>query len=178
VREWDETDISAAKPPPQKQTWVPRSHEDEVGASGVEPAPQEGPQEASCVRAYKTRTGLTSEGHSRSRRLSLASEIQKVVRSGRRHRTKTLHISWLPNGLKHARLAVVVPRFGNTAVARNKLRRQLREIVRRRLLPSLMPIDLVISSRAAAYRAQFRELAAELEQWLSSFRESHAGHNA
>jgi len=149
-----------------------------VGASSVEPAPQEGPQEASCVRAYKTRTGLTSEGYSRSRRLALASDIQKVVRSGRRHRTKTLHISWLPNGLKHPRLGVVVPRFGNTAVERNKLRRRLREIARRSLLPSLSPIDLVINSRAAAYRSPFEELAAELERWLAFFTESHAGHNA
>jgi len=130
------------------------------------------------VRAYKTRTGLTSEDYSRSRRLALASDIQKVVRSGRRHRTKTLHISWLPNGLNFPRLGVVVPRFNNSAVARNKLRRQLREIARRRLLPTLSPIDLVISSRAAAYRCPFETLAAELEQWLDSFRESHAGHSA
>lgn len=146
-----------------------------MGASCVEPAPQEGPQEARCVRAYQARARLTSEGYSRSRRLALTSEIQKVVRSGRRHRTKTIHISWLPNGLNHARLAVIVPRFGNTAVARNRLRRQLREITRRRLAPSLTPIDLVIRPRASAYRCTFTELAAELEQWLSSFKESHTG---
>ena len=178
MRDEDETDVSAAKPPPQEQTWVPRSHEDEMGASCVEPTAQEGPQEAGCVRAYEARTGLTSEGCSRSRRLALASDIQKVVRSGRRHRSTTLNISWLPNGLKHPRLGVVVPRFGNSAVARNKLRRRLREITRRRLLPSLGPIDLVINSRAAAYRATFRDLAAELECWLSSFTESHTGRNA
>jgi len=130
------------------------------------------------VRADQTRERLTSEGYSRSRRLALASEIQKVVRNGRRHRTKTLHISWLPNGLEHPRLGVVVPLFGNTAVARNRLRRQLREVARRRLMPLLMPIDLVIKPRASAYRTTFTELAAELEQWLSSFTESHAGHSA
>ncbi len=144
-----------------------------MGASCVEPTPQEGPQEAFCVRAYKARARLTSEGHSRSRRLALASEIQKVVQSGRRHRTKTLQISWLPNELKHPRLGVVVPRFGNSAVARNKLRRRLREIARRRLLPSLTPIDLVIKPRASAYRAAFTELADGLEHWLSSSEESH-----
>jgi ribonuclease P protein component len=130
------------------------------------------------VRAYQARERLTSEGCPRSRRLTLASEIQKVVRSGSRHRSKTLHISWLPNGLKHPRLGVVVPRFSNTAVARNRLRRRLRELSRRCLMPSLRPIDLVIKPRTNAYLATFTELAVELEQWLSSFTESHAGHSA
>jgi ribonuclease P protein component len=84
----------------------------------------------------------------------------------------------LPNGLKHPRLGVVVPRFGNTAVCRNRLRRRLRELVRRRLLPSLRAIDLVIKPSKNAYLATFNELAVELEQWLSVSKESHAGHNA
>ena len=130
------------------------------------------------MRAYQARERLTPEGCPRSRRLALASEIQKVVRSGSRHRSKTLQISWLPNGLNHPRLGVVVPRFGNSAVARNKLRRRLRELSRRRLMPMLTPIDLVVKPRNTAYRATFPELAVELEQWLSSFTESHAGHNA
>lgn len=89
-----------------------------------------------------------------------------------------LHISWLPNGLTHPRLGVVVPRFGNTAVARNKLRRRLKELSRRRLMPLLAPIDLIIKPRTGAYRASFTDLAIELEQWLSSFAESHTGHSA
>jgi len=45
-------------------------------------------------------------------------------------------------------------------------------------MPMLTPIDLVVKPRNTAYRATFPELAVELEQWLSSFTESHAGHNA
>jgi ribonuclease P protein component len=51
-------------------------------------------------------------------------------------------------------------------VARNRLRRRLRELVRRRLLPGLASMDLVIRARAGAYRAEFRDLAADLERWL------------
>jgi len=148
-----------------------------MGASCVEPAPQKGPQEAFSVRAHQARARLTSEVCPRSRRLALASELQKVVRSGSRHRTRTLQIAWLPNGLKHPRLGVVVARFGNTAVARNKLRRRLREIARRRLVPFILPIDLVIRATAGAYRATFAELAAELDLWLAHYKESHAGQN-
>jgi ribonuclease P protein component len=65
-------------------------------------------------------------------------------------------------------LGLIVPRHGATAVARNQLRRRLREIARRSLLPRLPTIDLVVRSRAEAYRAGRRELQADLEQWQCS----------
>jgi len=63
---------------------------------------------------------------------------------------------------------VIVPRHGCTAVARNRLRRQLREIARRRILPSLSALDLVVRSRPSAYAAEFDLLAADLDAWLRS----------
>jgi ribonuclease P protein component len=50
-------------------------------------------------------------------------------------------------------------------VARNRLRRRLREHARRRLLPSLPAIDLVIRSRAVAYLAPRAALYGDLDQW-------------
>jgi ribonuclease P protein component len=90
------------------------------------------------------------------------------MRVGRRRRTPRLDITWYPNDTGHPRLGVVVARFGGTAVRRNLLRRQLREIARRRILPRLAAVDVVIKSRAAAYDAQVDTLGRDLEQWLSS----------
>ena len=61
-----------------------------------------------------------------------------------------------------------MPRHGRSVVERNRLRRRLREFARRRLLPRLDPIDLVIRSHEAAYRSDFPELAADLDQWALS----------
>ncbi len=91
-----------------------------------------------------------------------------VMRTGRRRRTPRLDISWRENEVGHPRLAVVVPRHGQTAVRRNRLRRQLRDIARRRVLPALAPLDLVIRSRASAYGSDFHELARDLEQWAQT----------
>jgi ribonuclease P protein component len=88
-----------------------------------------------------------------------------VSRHGARRRTSRLDIAWLPNSLGHPRLGIVVPRYDRTVVARNRLRRRLREHARRILLPALPPIDLVIRSRAPAYGAAARELCADLDQW-------------
>ena len=90
------------------------------------------------------------------------------MRSGRRRRIHNLDISWRSNELDHPRLGLVVPRYGETVVTRNKLRRQLREIARRRILPQLQPMDLVVRPRAQAYNSNFTQLAADFERWLRS----------
>lgn len=47
-------------------------------------------------------------------------------------------------------------------MARNRLRRRVREIVRRELLRILPAVDLVVRTKPAAYEARFAELRAEL----------------
>jgi len=64
--------------------------------------------------------------------------------------------------LGHARLGLIVPLHQSTAVARNRLRRRLREILRRDVLHTLPAVDLVIRARRSAYTASFAALRAEL----------------
>lgn len=66
----------------------------------------------------------------------------------------------------------MVPRYRQTAVARNRVKRRLRELARLRLLPALAaragaggaPADVVIRAVPAAYAASFAQLAADLER--------------
>lgn len=64
----------------------------------------------------------------------------------------------------------MVPRHGHSAVARNRLKRRLREIARQRLLPGLddagLARDILIRAHARAYDAAYEELLQELERWL------------
>ena len=57
-----------------------------------------------------------------------------------------------------------MPKYNRSAVARNHLKRQLREIVRIEMLPSLLIADVVIKARPNAYGAQFSILADELKE--------------
>jgi len=77
-------------------------------------------------------------------------------------RTPHLDLAWHPSPLGHPRTAIVVPRFQFTAVARNRLRRRLREILRRYPVASLPAVDLVVRAKRAAYAAPFAQLHAEL----------------
>jgi ribonuclease P protein component len=63
---------------------------------------------------------------------------------------------------------MVVPKYGKTAVARNRLRRRIREIVRRRVLGGVGPVDLVVKARTEAYASGFDDLAADLVSWARS----------
>jgi len=59
-------------------------------------------------------------------------------------------------------MAIVVPRFQFTAVARNRLRRRLKEILRRYPVASLPVVDLVVRAKRTAYTAPFARLHTEL----------------
>ncbi len=86
-----------------------------------------------------------------------------------------MDIFWRPSGSGHPRLGLVVPRHGGTAVERNQLRRRIREIARRRILPEIGAIDLVVRPNASAYRAAFLDLATDLEEWLRSLTDPRNG---
>ncbi len=65
----------------------------------------------------------------------------------------------------------MVPRLGETAVSRNRLRRRLREVWRRELQQHLPGIDVVIRTRKESYRASFAGLRADLLTWREGMRE-------
>jgi ribonuclease P protein component len=63
-----------------------------------------------------------------------------------------------------------VPKHGNTGVRRNRLKRRLRELLRREILPELPAgenaVDVVVRTRREAYGAAFPQLREELSRWL------------
>jgi len=105
------------------------------------------------------------EGHAKARRLRRAEELGHATRSGTRRRLGFLDVSWLDNSAGHPRLGLIVPKFRASAVARNRLRRRLREIWRREIGPELPAWDVVIRARPAAYTATFAAIRAALHGW-------------
>ena len=85
-----------------------------------------------------------------------------MVREGKRVRTEHLDLRAAASPLHHPRVGFIVPKHKQTSVARNRLKRRLREIVRRRLLPTLPPIDLVVRARPEAYGATYDALETDL----------------
>jgi ribonuclease P protein component len=73
--------------------------------------------------------------------------------------------------LAYLRVGVIVPRLGQTAVRRNKLKRQLRELARLELVPMLAHLDVVLRAGPVTYRRTFDELRVEVREVLEWLRE-------
>lgn len=133
-----------------------------MGPRDTRAAPQEGAEAPHGPAPVQASERLTRERYSARVRLPRGADLTQCWESGRRVRMRRLDVAWRPNSQGHARTGIVVPRFGETAVARNRLRRRVREIVRRELLRILPAVDLVVRTKPAAYEARFAELRAEL----------------
>ena len=66
------------------------------------------------------------------------------------------------------RVAIVVPKWGHTAVSRNKLKRRLRELARDHLLARETSRDVVLRARREAYDASFTDLRDDIAKLSSS----------
>jgi ribonuclease P protein component len=84
---------------------------------------------------------------------------------GRRRRLAHIDVLWIDNEAGHPRMGIIVPRFQSTAVARNLLRRRLKEAWRRGVQDGLPAFDVVVRARREAYQAGFADLREELAGW-------------
>jgi ribonuclease P protein component len=71
----------------------------------------------------------------------------------------------MDNPTGQPRMGLIVPKFQSSAVARNRLRRRLREIWRQDIQRQQPAWDLVIRARREAYAAGFDTLRAQLRGW-------------
>jgi ribonuclease P protein component len=105
----------------------------------------------------------------RERRITRGSEIRELFKRGKRSRTRHLDVLDSDSPASFARVGVVVPRYGHTAVRRNLLKRRLREALRQELVPRLdgagAAWDVLVRARREAYDAGYGELATQLRRW-------------
>ena len=76
-----------------------------------------------------------------------------------------LDVRILASPLGLPRIGIVVPRHQHSAVDRNRLKRQLRELARTELLPSLRArpaLDVALRARREAYSSTFERLRADV----------------
>ena len=98
------------------------------------------------------------------RRLKVSREFERVRKEGRAVRGGLLILSVLPvDGEKRFRVGLITSRRVGEAVARNRVRRRLREIVRRNQQALKGGIWLVVIARRSAAQTDSAALEAE---WL------------
>jgi ribonuclease P protein component len=169
-KERNGSNLSSAKSSADQQAGISRAYENGMGSCRSVTPPQEGsqaPHGPAALEASGPRGPLTGERIPRAARLTRGADLKACWDEGRRRHLPHLELAWRKNDTGHARMGVIVPRFHHTAVARNRLRRRIREIMRRGPLATLPAVDLLVRARRSAYGASFDALEAELTENVS-----------
>lgn len=95
-------------------------------------------------------------------RLVKRAEFEAVYRGGRRQSSATFLIFLRPSGSEKTRFGMSVKKALGNAVARNRIRRRVREILRLHREEILPGWDVVIHPNRAAGTLKFAKLEAEL----------------
>jgi ribonuclease P protein component len=160
------TNIPSAQQEADQQTRFPRPYGRSLGPGSAFPPPEEGAAAPDHLPPVEARAGLTvGEAFPRSRRLARAADIRRCLAKGRRRRSAFLEFIWIDNAVGHPRMGLIVPRFQATAVARNRLRRRLKDAWRKRVHSSQPAWDLLIRAKREAYGATYPVLQDELLAW-------------
>ena len=162
-------DLSPSQSQAPQPARVPHPDGRSLGSRGAFAPSQEGSQAADGESSLEARRALTADERlPRVRRLARTAELERVQREGRRKRLAHLDVLWADNQAGHPRMGLIVPKFQSSVVARNRLRRRLKELWRRELMGAMPAWDIVIRARKEAYAAGFGPLRDELRAWRTA----------
>jgi ribonuclease P protein component len=112
-----------------------------------------------------------SFGFPRASRLTSEADLESLRRRGKRMQTECLEARMSASLSLCSRVGIVVPKFGQNVVDRNRTKRRLRELVRLQVLPVIENVDLLIRAKPKAYSTNFEALALQVNSivsWASS----------
>ena len=102
-------------------------------------------------------------------RLRRRQDFLRAYRTGRRRGGRFATLFFVANELDHARLGITASRKVGNSVARQRLKRRVREIYRRwEHRADLPPLDLVVNLKPNAREGGFAELRGELLRQMAT----------
>ncbi len=162
------TDIQSTQPEAAQQARVPcaESHEGWTQDTGAQAQARACAAGRDHRRKVGTEATAAGEALPRQARIRLSTEIRALLERGKRKRTPSVDVFFAPSPASRSRLGLIVPKHGRKIVERNLVKRRLREIGRREILPELdaagRQADLMIRARWRAYEASYEELSREV----------------
>ena len=158
-----ETNVSAEETPARARARLPRTHVDGRGTRGAPATTSEGAQAADAgLAGGEARGGWPP----RCDKLRREGEFQRVRAEGHSWPSSLLVVRAAPNQRDVARFGIVTTKRLGKAVRRNRVRRLIREAMRR-LCSRIRPgWDLVIIARSPALTASLVQVENDLESIL------------
>jgi ribonuclease P protein component len=134
-----------------------------MGPGSPESTSEEGTPETYRETPIQVRSCLSLKSP-KAARITRRQDIESIQREGRTLRVAALVVRMRPSPFASGRVGVVVPRFGHTAVLRNRLKRRLRSLTRSQLGQAGVGQDVIVWAKAPAYRLTFSALQSALDQ--------------
>jgi ribonuclease P protein component len=160
----NEADVSTKQPKTQTDTRIPRAHGHSGRAPGAQAPSGQGSQAADGQ--HSTEATLTPGGRderlSKAHRIRKRAEFLRLQRVGRRKSGARFVVITEPRHHGISRLGITTSRQVGGAVARNRVRRLVREFFRHRKYQIAPPQDVLVIARAAAATATLAEVTNEL----------------
>ena len=165
LRGTNEADVSTKQPTTQTDTRLPGSHGHPDRAASAEAPARQGPQAADGQ--HSTEAAVLSQGRRDERlpkahRIRERAEFLRLQRVGRRRSGARFVVITEPRRNGISRLGITTSRHVGDAVARNRVRRLVREFFRRRKYQIVPPQDVLVIARASAATATLPEVVQEL----------------
>ena len=108
----------------------------------------------------------------KSARLLRHADFERVYQDGRRHFASSMTVFYLRRGEEGgARVGFTVSKALGGAVERNRMKRRLREAVRRKLGGLELPVDVVINPKKSLLAAEFERVLDEVELAFAQIRQ-------
>ena len=161
-----EEDVSAEPPTPQQDARVSPTYEDAGRSERAEAAAGEGPEETHRLSFSGERIPSRS-GLQRSERLRRASEIQALFQQGNREERPSFVLLWHAQA-QGRQVGFGVSRRVGGAVARNRVRRRIREAYRRQQGSLRGGVAVMFVGRPPALTRPFTALLDEMRLALES----------
>lgn len=164
----NEADVQASQSQASEQARVPCENEDPGRSRHSFASSQEGPRPSRGDGGQQVDATGPGAGERLPRRARVrrTHEIRALLERGKRKRTQHLDVFLAPSPVSFSRLGLIVPKHGKRIVDRNLLKRRLREIGRRVLLPDLaergVSVDVLVRARHGAYGVGFAALRDEV----------------
>ena len=99
-------------------------------------------------------------------------QFDKIIKQGKRIRTEPLNLFVIKNEENKFRLGVATSKKIGNAVVRNKVRRQIKAIMRN--YKTIINLDVVIVAKPQIHEFTYQELASTIADVLSKLEINHA----
>ncbi len=162
-----EANLAAKEAPPTARAWLYEAHEHARRAQRPQGQAPERPQAPGALAQQAARRPMEKRY-----RLTHSADFCRVREHGQSWAQPLLVLSAGRNGLDVTRFGFVVSRRVGSAVVRNRVRRRLREVVRRHQAEFPTGWDVVLVARPAIAQAAFAEIERALVQALARARSS------